>query len=152
MSSAAYPVNQFAPSYFQGVNTPPSAQVLYEDRPYEYVYNPPNGELTANQVIAQDSVSIQTDADFICFGWYLSAYTGLFQIQLTDSNGYQLQSGFVVSTAIAQTSANPTVFSPSHFFPAGGKIQIAIADLSGQDNPLQIVFKGVKRYRINQGS
>jgi|SRR5579871_373766 len=141
------PVNQFAPDSFRGVNQPNPAQVGYEDRPFEYVYSPPNDELTADQFLNPDSLSIHTDSDFLLYGWYISLYTGEFQIQLTDSNGYQLQSGLVNSGAISQSASDPTVFSPAHPFPAGGKIQIAIQDLSGDTNPLQIVFKGVKRFR-----
>ena len=145
-----YPHNPYAPDYFAGLEAPPAEVLGYEDRPFEYVYSPPNGQLTSGQVIGQDSVAIQTDADFILYGWYISLYTGAFQIQLTDSTGYQLSSGFINSGAISQSSSDPTVFSPGHPFPASGKILIAITDLSNATNPLQIIFKGVKRFRVNK--
>jgi hypothetical protein len=146
---SSYPMNQFAPTAVQGVNIPPPSQVGYEDRPYEYVYAPPNGQLTADQIINPDTVAIQTDADFYLRAWYISLYTGSFQIQLIDSTGYQLSDGMINSAAISQSSATPTVLSPQHPFPAGSKIQINIQDLSGATNPIQIVFKGVKRFRVN---
>jgi hypothetical protein len=147
---SSYPLNQFAPVYQQGLQQPPPEIVGYEDRPFEYVYNPPNGELTANQLINPDSVAIQTDADFWLAGWYISVYTGAFQIQLLDSTGYQLQSGMINSAAIALAESDPTVLSPAHPFAAGSKIQIVIQDLSGAPNPLQIIFKGWKRFRIQK--
>jgi hypothetical protein len=147
---SSYPQNQFAPSYQQGLQQPPSEIVGYEDRPFEYVYNPPNGELTADQLINPDSLAIQTDADFWAAGWYISEYTGPFQIQLLDSTGYQLQSGMINSAAISQSASDPTVLSPAQPFAAGSKIQIVIQDLSGAPNPLQIVFKGWKRFRIQR--
>jgi hypothetical protein len=147
-----YEMNQYAPSFFQGVPVAPSDQVGYEPRPYSYIYNPPNNELTADQSIS-DSISIETDSDFLLFGWYLSLYTGAFQIQLADSTGYNLQSGLLNSGAISQSSSDPTVFSPSHPFPAGGRIQIIqLQDLSGASNPLQIVFVGEKLFRTQRRS
>lgn len=143
----AYAVNQYAPDYFAGRNQPPPSAVQYQDKPFEYTYSPPNGQLTANQTIGNDIVSIDSDADFILRGWYISQYTGAFQIQLTDANGYQLSSGQINSGALSRSSSDPTVFSPEHPFPASGRIMINITDLSGATNALQIVFKGVKRYR-----
>jgi hypothetical protein len=145
---SSYPMNQFAPSYQQALMRPPAEVVGYEDRPFEYVYNPPTGALTALQIINPDSLAIQTDADFWLAGWYLSQYTGSFQLQLLDSTGYQLQSGLINSAAISQVASDPTVLSPAHPFPAGSKIQIIIQDLSDAPNALQIVFKGWKRFRI----
>lgn len=146
MSTIAYPMNQFAPAYQQGTNQPPPEEVGFEDRTYEYVYNPPNGQLTANQLLL-DSKSINTDADFYIAGWYLSRVTGTFQVQLTDASGYEMSDGMVVATAISFSASNPTVISPAHPIPAGGKIKLQLQDLSGSTNPIQIVFKGWKRFR-----
>lgn len=146
MSSATYGMNQFAPAYRQGINAPDPADVGYEDKSFEYIYNPPGGQLTANQVL-QDQVSIDTDADFYIAAWYLSRVNGIFQIQLTDATGYQLSQGSVIASAVSFTASDPTVMSPAHMIPAGGKIQILIQDLSDATNPLQIVFKGWKRFR-----
>lgn len=145
---SSYPMNKFAPDYFQGLGIPDPTQTGQEIKPYAYIYNPPNGQLTADQQIANDTVAIQTDADFYMFAWYISLFTGDFQIQLTDSTGYQLQSGFLNSAAISQQSSDPTIFDPAHFFPAGSKILINIEDLSDATNPLQIVFPGIKVYKM----
>ena len=144
-----YPLNQFAPNHQQGMQQPP-VTVGFEDRPFEYVYNPPNGQLTANQIIDPDAVAINTDADFWELSIYIALYTGPFQFKITDSAGYQLSDGLINSAAYSLVASDPTVWSPGHPFPAGGKIQITIQDLSGLTNPLQIVFKGWKRFRIQQ--
>jgi hypothetical protein len=146
--ATAYRMNQYAPAAFQGVPQPPAEAAGYDTKPYDYIYSPPGGLLTADQVIENDQVSIQPDSDFILAGWYISQYTGAFQIQLTDSAGYQMMSGFLNSGGISLGANNPTVFSPAHMFPAGGRIQVSIQDLSGLTNPLQIVFKGWKRFRL----
>jgi hypothetical protein len=146
MNPAQYAMNPFAPSYFQGVETPPG--LSFDPRPFTYMYNPPNNELTSDQQIVGDTVSIDVDSDFLLMAWYISLFTGEFQIQLIDSSGYQLQSGYINSGALSQSSSNPTVFSPFHPFPAGGRIQINIQDLSGTTNPLQIAFVGEKLFRV----
>jgi hypothetical protein len=148
MSSATYPINQFAPSAQAGI--PAAPDLPYEDKPYDYVYQPPNGELTANQFLNPDSLEIQTDADFYCYGYYIAFATGNFQVQFIDPTGYQLMSGMINSAGISQAQSEPTVLSPTHPFPAGSKIQIIIQDLSGATNVIQIVFRGVKRFKIAQ--
>ena len=146
---STYPMNQFAPTYFQGVNPAPSDLTGYKPRPYTYIYNPPNNQLTASQQLNNQVVAIDVDSDFLLFAWYISLFTGAFQIQLADSTGYYLSSGFINSGAISQSSSDPTVFSPSHPFPAGGKIVINIQDLSVATNPLQIAFVGEKLFRVS---
>jgi hypothetical protein len=146
---STYPMNQYAPAYLQGGNVAPG--IAYEPRPFTYIYNPPQNQLLPGQVINGDTVSIDVDSDFMLLGWYLSEFTGEFQIQIVDSSGYQLFSGFLNSGAISQSSSDPTVFSPSHPFPAGGRIQINIQDLSNATNPLQIAFIGEKLFRVQTG-
>ena len=146
----AYPLNQYSPLSLAGVQTPPPAVVGYEDRPYDYVYEPPNGQLSANQFLNPDTLSIYPDADFLAFGYYISFASGLFQVQFIDSTGYELSSGMMRSTAISTVASDPTVFSPAHPFPAGGQIKVIIQDLSGATNTIQLVFKGVKRFRQRQ--
>lgn len=150
MSDNSYAATPYAPDYFAGLDTPPKEVLGYEDRPFDYIYNPPNNQLTALQEIPKDQVSIDSDADFLLDAWFISKFTGAFQIQITDANNYQLQSGFVNSAALSQSSSDPTPFKPSHPFPASGKLYIAITDLSDATNPLQIVFRGRKRYRISK--
>jgi len=145
-----YKLNQFSPEYMAGLMQPPPQQSGYEDRPYNYVYPPPNGVLTPNQALAGQTVQIQTDSDFELRAAYIATATGLFQIRIGDATGYQFSSGFMLSSAFSQDPSNPTVFSPQHPFPAGSRIVIDIQDLSGLTNTIQIIFVGVKRYRMQQ--
>lgn len=143
----AYKQNQYAPQGFQGLASAPR-QGAQEPKPYTYIYAPPLGHLTGNQLINPDSVAIQTDADFLLFGLWVAVATGLFQIQLIDATGYQLSSGLINSGGLSAVSSRPTVISPAHPFPAGGKIQIVIQDLTGMENEIQIAFVGKKVYRM----
>ena len=149
MNPSQYPMNQFAPTYFQGLQISPDS--VYDPKPYTYLYSPStnSGALSPGATLINESVSIEVDSDFLLLGWYISLYTdgGVFQIQLLDSTGYQLFSNFLNSAAISQSSSDPTIFSPPHPFPAGGRIQIDITDLSGTENFLQIAFVGMKLFR-----
>jgi len=146
----SYPLNQFAPDAFRGIAQPPPSQLGYEDRPYDYLYVPPTGALTALQILSGQTVQIQTDSDFELRAWYIATATGLFQVRIAHATGYQFSSGFILSPGISSDPSNPTVFSPQHPFPAGSRIMIDIQDLSNAGNTIQIVFKGVKRFRLQQ--
>jgi hypothetical protein len=146
--SLPYPENPFAPLAFAGITPPPDTSF---DRTFAYLYN---FTLTGLQVGVSAQVAIDTDADFLMEAMYVSVASAAFLVQLSDSTGYELQSGQLQSAAISTSSANPTVISPMHRFPAGGKIQILITNLSGLSNTGQIVFLGVKRYLLplNEGA
>lgn len=144
------PMNQYSPEYFRGVNVASPDQVGYEPRPFSYIYNPPNNQLTALQEVVNDAIQIDVDSDFRLFAWYIALFNGEFEIQIADSTGYYLFSGFMNSGGISQSAAVPTIFSPAHPFPAGGKIIININDLSNATNALQIVFVGEKLFRTDR--
>lgn len=146
-----YPMNQYAPGYLQGVQQPPPALTGREDRPYDIPYEPPNDGVIPAGALLVDFVGIDTDADVYVAGYYIAIAEGQFEFQLTDSQGYQLTKGFVNSNGVAVAASDPTLLSPAHPFPAGGKILIEIRDLSGLDNKVQLVFKAWKRFRVKVG-
>src|SRR5487761_2123243 len=80
----SYPMNRYAPSYFQGVPPPPPGSEASDDKSCDYVYSPPTGQLTANQFLNPDTLEIQVDADFRLRAFYLALFTGPFQMQLID--------------------------------------------------------------------
>ena len=125
--------------------------VTYEPRPFTYLYNPVGNQLGytgLNQQYLEETVDIGTDADFMLMAWYISLYTGPFQIQLFDSYDYALMSGYLNSAALSQSACDPTVFVPGHPFAAGGRIKFNINNLYGAANPLQIAFVGEKMFRV----
>jgi hypothetical protein len=145
--SAAYPVNPYASVGFQGVQQQPSSAV--EPKTYTYIYNPPNGQLTAMQSIVGDFVAIQTDGDFEIWGFYISLYTSTFTLQLTDASGNRIFDVPINSGAFSQSASVPTVISPRRVIPAGGKILVDITDTSNATNPVQIAFVGRKLIKVH---
>jgi hypothetical protein len=139
-------LNPIAPPGLQGIGD--ASPDGYLDLSFEYVYNV---TLTANQSLNGQLVSIFTQADF---AWRALTFTstGNFEVQFQDGQGYFLSSGLVYSTNMPNTPGDPWPRFPEVVYPAGGNIYLNITDLSGSGNTIQILFKGVNRYRLgNQG-
>jgi hypothetical protein len=123
--------------------------VVTEARPFTYLWNPPNNELSASQELVAETVALDLDADFLLTGIYLTLWTGAFQIQILDSFDYALMSGYMNSKALSTSAGYPSALGVGHVFAAGGTIKINIQDLSGAPNPLQLAFVGEKLFRVN---
>ena len=121
----------------------PTEERGFFDRDFEYIYVPPGGQLTPNQVL-NDQVAIDVDADFFSAAWYQNG-DSVYEITVTDSDGSRFSNVPLQSGSIPIV-ISPQVFTPAHRFPAGGKIQVNIRELAGATSDLQIVFKGWKRF------
>lgn len=137
--------NPFAPPVFNGF--PDDSPEGYADVDFSYIYdtNPALGPLETR---LNQAVSTMNDADFAIRGMYVSQATGAFSIRISDSQGYYLSNGPIVSSNILGDASSPFVVWPEILIPAAGRIGIDIADLSGALNTIEVVFRGVKRYRI----
>lgn len=136
-------VNPYAPPVYNGFNdaSPPG----YVDVDFTYPYDV---TLTPNQFLRDQSVSTTNDADFEVRGIVIAYSTGAFNIRFADSQGYYLSNSMVVSANLIGDAASPSVLFPGLLIPAGGRIGIDIQDTSGNTNVIQILFRGVKRFRI----
>jgi len=122
----------------------PMEELGFFDRNFEYLFVPPNGQLTPGQVL-NTQISINVDAEF----WIAALYqTGdsVYEVMITDSDGYQFSNVPRQSGGIPGVSS-PEVISPAHRIPAGGRIQLNITELSGATADMGLVFKGWKRFQ-----
>lgn len=136
-------VNPFSPPVYNGLND--SSPEGYVDVDFSYVYDV---ILTANQTLRDQALSTMNDADFAARAVVITFSTGTFNVRISDSQGYYLSNGFVASANIVGDAASPYPIWPEIIIPAGGRIGIDIQDTSGNPNTIQLVFRGVKRYRI----
>lgn len=136
-------INAYAPPAYNGVGQldVPNG---YKDQSFDYVYN---RTLTALQVL-QDQLSIENDADFAWRATVINDFDGAFSVRFSDSDDYWLSSARIINTNIQGDPSSPYPEFPEIIIPAGGKIGIDIADLFNDDNTIQILFRGVKRYAI----
>lgn len=135
--------NPLAPPAVQGID--PSNEPGFIDRPFNYAYNV---VLTADQVLFNEVVSIFTEADFAWRGIMFTS-TGLFAVRFQDGQGYYLSAGMIYSTNLPNTAGDPFPQFPEILYPAGGRIQLDIQDLSDAQNTIQILFIGANRYRVD---
>jgi hypothetical protein len=117
----------------------------YVDVSFDYVYDV---VLTANQFLRDQVVSIFTEADFAWRALVINVNTGAFSVRFTDGQGYYLSSGLINNANLQGTPADPWVVFPETLYPAGGRIGIDIQDLSNSGNTIELLFRGVNRYRL----
>jgi hypothetical protein len=127
-----------APSALQ-----PGSTLGPRDEPFEYVKDI---ILTALQVTTE-SIDLQPDADFIARALFIATSTGPFKIRWSDSRQYFTSSNRIDSRNLSSDGAAPYPIVPELPLPANGRIGIDIENLSGAGNTIQLVFRGVKRFR-----
>jgi hypothetical protein len=137
--------NPQGPPVFNGV--PDASPDGYVDVDFSYVYDV---TLTANQELRDQTVSTTNDADFAWRAVVMNLNDGTFNIRFSDSQGYYLSNGYVANANLAADAATPYPIWPEILIPAGGRIGIDIQDTSGDSNTIQILFRGVKRFRLAQ--
>lgn len=137
-------LNPYAPPAYNGLagDYPNGWQDINFDNVYEVT-------LTANQMLRDQQLAVDTDADFAWRAVQVVANSGTFAVRFSDSQGYYLSNGMLLSATFFQ-GALAILFPifPEVMIPAGGRIGIDIQDLSGAENTVQLLFRGVKRYRL----
>ena len=135
--------NPFAPPSYNGLND--ASPDLFKDVDFTYPYDV---VLTANQLLENQAVSTTNDADFAWRGIVNNNFSGAFNVRFYDSQGYALSNGFIASANLTGDAASPWPVWPEILIPAGGKIGIDIQDTSGAANTIELLCRGVKRYRL----
>lgn len=135
--------NPFAPPSYVGLND--ASPEGFVDVDFSYTYDV---TLSGNQFLRDQTVSTTNDADFEWRALVMAFFTGSFNVRFADSQGYYLSNGVIANANLVGDAASPYVVWPGILIPAGGRIGIDIQDTSGQSNTIEILFRGVKRYRI----
>ena len=137
--------NPFAPQVYNGYND--DSPEGYVDVDFTYPYDV---TLTANEFLRDQSISTTNDADFAWRAIVLALFTGAFNIRFSDSQGYYLSNGLIASANLVCDAASPWPVWPEILIPAGGRIGVDIQDTSNAGNTIEILCRGVKRYRLAQ--
>jgi hypothetical protein len=139
----AIPANPFGAPVDNGLND--TSPLNYVDVDFTYPYDV---VLTADQFLRDQTVSTTNDADFAWRAVVIAFSTGPFNVRFADSQGYYLSNGMIVSANLQGDAASPYPIFPEILIPAGGRIGIDIQDTSGNTNTIELLFRGVKRYRV----
>lgn len=136
-------VNPYAPPVYNGIL--PDAPEGYVDVDFTYPYDV---VLTALQTLNGQAISTTNDADFAWRAIIVASATGSFTIKFYDSQEFALSNSPLQSSNIVGDASSPFPVFPEILIPAGGRIGIDIADTSNAGNTVEILCRGVKRYRI----
>jgi hypothetical protein len=139
----AIPANPFGAPVDNGLND--TSPLNYTDVDFTYPYDV---VLTEDQFLRDQTVSTTNDADFAWRAVVIAFSTGPFNVRFADSQGYYLSNGMIVSANLQGDAASPYPIFPEILIPAGGRIVIDIQDTSGETNTIELLFRGVKRYRV----
>ncbi len=137
-------INPYAPPAYNGMlDAAPSGYVDVDFKiPFDTV-------LTAFQDAPNLARDVPTDADFIWRATIANVQTGEYSVQFKDTQGYEFSNGLIHRINISASAIAPSVNGHEIVIPAGGQIGIHLLDLSGFTNTIQILFLGVKRYKLN---
>ena len=111
----------YAAAHLIGLGDSSAVGAPYPDQSFDVPFDV---TLTALQTL-QTSQIIERDADFV---WR----------------------GIILNANMASDPSSPYPVFPELTVPAGGRIGILITDLSNAGNTIEIVFRGVKRFKANQ--
>jgi hypothetical protein len=150
------PVNQaifnpWAPPLLNGLNNTSPDNCTDVDGAYVWPESQGFQILTANEQ-RSETIVLDNDDDFrfAAFQWSLGESEGgnpgfLYRIQ--DDLGHFISDGFVFCFATPGTMANPWPIFPHVTYPLHHRINFEIINLSADDQGVQLVFRGPKRFR-----
>lgn len=137
-------INPFAPPAYNGMLSATPAG--YQDVDFKVPFNFNLAANENNENLARD---VPTDADFVWRATIAVRQDGEYSYQFSDSQGYEFSNGLIHRINLSATAIAPSVNGHEIVIPAGGQIGIHLLDLSGAPNTGQILFLGVKRYKLN---
>ena len=137
-------INPYAPPAYNGMmNATPDGYVDVDFKiPFDFT-------LTANQNADGLARDVPTDADFIWRATVANLQTGAYSVLFKDTQGYEFSNGLIHYINLSASAIAPSVNGHEIVIPAGGQIGIHLLDLSGAPNTIEILFLGVKRYKLN---
>ena len=136
-------INPYAPPAYNGiVNAAPPGYIDVDFKiPFDFT-------LPANTELPNLARDVPTDADFIWRATVANVQTGAYSIRFADSQGYFFSDGLIHYLNLSASATAPMVNGKEVVIPAGGQIGVDALDLSGAPNVIEILFLGVKRYKL----
>lgn len=130
--------------YFSGLGEASVTQTApaISEEPKKLVYKK---SLTAGQVADDEALAIDKTYDFE-FLAIAGKSTGDYEINFKDASGRDIFSARASADLVVGTGQFPIEFDHPLSYPAGGRIQISIADLSGGGNDVELLFIGIAKY------
>ena len=136
-------LNPMAPPVYGGLVTPEGA--VYYDYPYDV---PLTGSASLTDVIKTD-----TDADFQLCAILPNVYTSIqYSMQVNVNGVYYMSEYPILAGNLVSDPAAPAPVLGKFVIPRGANINLAFVELSGSDNTIEIIFRGLKLYGSGNNS
>lgn len=103
--------------------------------------------LTANQEKLEQGVFLDGDGDFALQA-IASSSTGAYDFRMRMPNGRYWPQSYAKHSNVLGSGVFAMPIEPPLQFASGGKLSVDVKDTSGAGNTVQIIFRGVKRYRV----
>jgi hypothetical protein len=120
----------------------PAAQ-FYEE-PGDYILDK---TLSGNAESLLQAAQVDSDSDFLLLA-VVGSSTGAYNLRVYLSNRRSISNAYVKNTNYVGSANFPVPFLKEIYYPAGSSIAVDLKDTSGSSNTIQLVFKGIKRFRI----
>ena len=103
--------------------------------------------LTANQEALRQAVQVDEDSDFLLLA-LVGNSTSTYNIVLYQANNRAVNSAYAKNTNYVGSANFPVPLLKELYYPAGASIRVDVKDTSGAGNTIQLIFKGIRRYRL----
>lgn len=133
----------YAPAHLIGMGDSSPQGSPYPDQSFDIPFDV---TLTANQTLLTSQI-IERDADFVWRAVVANSQTGIYQVQFDINGWYKLSPSQILNANLQSDPSSPYPIFPELTIPAGGRIGILITDLSGAGNTIEILFRGIKRFK-----
>ncbi len=134
-------LNPIAPPVYGGLVTPEGA--------VDFTY-PYDGLLLASAA-KSDVIKTNTDADFQMTGIIINVYTDIrFSFRININGVYFMSASEILAANVNGDPSAPFPVMGKFVIPRGADININLTELSGADNTVEILFRGMKLFGNNQ--
>ncbi len=131
-------LNPLAPPVYGGLQTPDGA--------VDFTY--PYDKVLALNTGYADTIKTNTDADFHLTGIIVNVFTSIqFSFRLNVNGVYYLSSSQILAGNLAGDPSAPVPVMGKFIIPRGADLNIDITDLSGAQNTIELLFRGLKLYQ-----
>jgi hypothetical protein len=133
--------NPLSPPVYSGLNP------VNGPTDFTYVYDTPATGIPASSALS-DAISTMLDADFHWTAIVINSYTNIaFTVRFGINGLYYLSASPVLATNYLGDPSSPYPLMGQLIVPAGARITLDFVDLSGSQNNVEILCRGIKKFR-----
>jgi hypothetical protein len=133
----------------RGLGEAPVVQQVAEDiheEPAKLVFTK---TLALSTLYPDLGISVDKDSDFVLTA-LCGKSEGAYSINIKTASGREIFSSPAQAENAVGTGQFPIPLVPALTYPAGGRIGLSLADLSGAENDVELVLVGIRRFKAGR--